>query len=124
MERKTHSDTKLDDFPISTERSHADNDLKNDKDTACLTKYFKRLIITSCWLPKNNFFNMLIVFVLLSFTSWILLFIIFERAALPGGIFFSLIVLLVSGHIFGYLFDKLNLPPLLGYINLLIPSKC
>ena len=85
-----------------------------EKAPSFLKKHFKNLIIDSCWLPKNNFFNMVIIFTILSMTTWMLIFIILDSKALPGGIYFSLLVLLISGHVFGYLFEKIKLPSLLG----------
>ena len=77
-------------------------------------KCFNRFIIQSSPLMRNSLFNMIILFIFLSLIVWVLLFIIFDAQALPGGIYFSLLVLLICGHVFGYLFEKIKLPSLLG----------
>lgn len=77
-------------------------------------KCFNRFIIKSSPLMNNKLFNKIVLFVLLSFTVWLLSFIIFDAKALPGGVYFSLLTLLVCGHVFGYFFEKIKLPSLLG----------
>jgi len=79
-------------------------------------KCFNRFIIQSSPLMRNSLFNMIILFIFLSLIVWVLLFIIFDAQALPGGIYFSLLVLLICGHVFGYLFEKIKLPSLLGML--------
>jgi len=116
MEDKTDPNAELGKSTRLTDHQPTDQNFNNNKHTAYFVKLFNSLIIKSCWLSKNMFFNMLIAFFLLSFTTWILFFIIFGKNALPGGIYFSLIILLVASHIFGYLFKKMKLPSLLGHI--------
>lgn len=74
----------------------------------------ERIIIDSC-LPINNpLSNQFLLFVLLSGLSWLVLFLVNEKNAKPGGICFSLLVEFISAHIFGILFEKCKLPSLLG----------
>lgn len=82
--------------------------------SALISKLYVTLVIDSCWVFNNKVANMLLLFVIYSVTCWLLIFIMSDSNSLPGGLYFSLMVFLISGHIFGYFFEKIKLPSLLG----------
>ena len=77
-------------------------------------KLNKKLINDSCGLVKNKTMNKIIIFALLSLCAWLITYILFDNGALPGGVFFSLAILVVTSHVFGFVFSKMKLPALLG----------
>ena len=81
-------------------------------------KLFQRIVIESCFITKNKLSNKLLTFVVLSFSIWFLIWIVADKEALPGGLYFSLLILLYTGHVFGYLSEKIKLPPLFGIISI------
>lgn len=84
------------------------------KKCSALSKMFQSLIVESCPITTHKLANKFLSFVVLSVAIWFLVYIIAEREALPGGSYFALLVLLYSGHVFGYLSEKIKLPPLFG----------
>ena len=79
-----------------------------------LESTFRGLILDSCFLSRNKRINAIFVFFILSLTCWTLMYLTLNDKALPGGVYFSLFVLIVSCHIVGYLFELIKLPNLLG----------
>ena len=86
---------------------------------SALSKIFHSLIIESCLMTTHKLANKFLTFVVLSVSIWFLVYIIADKEALPGGSYFAILVLLYSGHIFGFLSEKIKLPSLFGrYIYL------
>ena len=79
-----------------------------------LNSLFQIIFIKSCFLNRNQRINGIIVFFILSLTCWFLMFLTLNKEALPGGVCFSLFVLIISCHIVGYLFELIKMPNLLG----------
>jgi len=59
-------------------------------------KLFQRIVIESCFITKNKLSNKLLTFVVLSFSIWFLIWIVADKEALPGGLYFSLLILLYA----------------------------
>jgi hypothetical protein len=76
----------------------------------------KKIIIDSCFPINNPLSNQFILFVLLSALSWLILYLVSENNAKPGGICFSLLIEFISAHIFGNIFEKCKMPSLLGML--------
>lgn len=76
--------------------------------------FFERVFIKSFLVFNQKISNLLILFCIISASIWLVLFLIFEKNSLPGGLYFSLWTLVVCSQIFGFIFEKLRLPPLLG----------
>ena len=89
------------------------------KDSAAknVKSLFQTLILNSCLLNRNKRINAFLIFFLISLTCWSLMFLTLGKEALPGGICFSLFVLIVSCHIIGYLFELIKMPNLLGNLK-------
>ena len=77
-------------------------------------KSFHHLVIESNWLCQNKVANKIILFILISALGWLLFLAIVGARAMPGGLYFSLVIVLIAGHLFGFLFEKLKMPSLLG----------
>ncbi|RNA18519.1 hypothetical protein BpHYR1_014210 [Brachionus plicatilis] len=75
---------------------------------------FERIFVQSFLIFNNKLLNKIILFFLISFNIWLVLFLTFENDSLPGSLYFSLFTLLISSQIFGFIFEKAKLPPLLG----------
>ena len=73
----------------------------------------------SKWLPPRGFFGYVLTRVLICFVIWACLWAILGKNALPGGNFFSLVILLVTASFLGFLVRKIpyiTFPPLLGML--------
>jgi hypothetical protein len=81
-----------------------------------IKKILHKLLIDSCFPVKNKLSNKIILFFLLSILGWLFVFLITGPSALPGGLYFSLIVLIVCAHSFGYVIELIKMPPLLGML--------
>jgi hypothetical protein len=79
-----------------------------------------RTVIESCWLIKNRFANKVILLLLSVITVWLLGFIIFGKEALPGGLYFSILILIITAHIIAFLLNKLRVPLPLGIVFLFV----
>ena len=75
---------------------------------------FRRVLIDSCILINKKIINQLLVFVLLACCIWLVIYIMFDTLALPGGICFSLLVLVSCAHGIGFVFQKMRTSALLG----------
>lgn len=92
---------------------------ENIQSNSFCIKLFEKSFIKSFFIIKNKLLNKIIIFFVTSISCWLLAYLFFGTNALPGGIFFSLIVLVVSSHVFGFIFEKIKMPSLLGkYTNL------
>ena len=78
---------------------------------------FQTFILNSCLLNRNKQINAILVFFLISLTCWSLMYLTLGKEALPGGICFSLFILIVSCHVIGYLFELIKMANLLGNLK-------
>jgi hypothetical protein len=78
-----------------------------------LSVIFKKIVIDG-WIVKRDAYNGVIIYALFIISVWGLCFVIFDEKALPGGIYFSLVILIFSAHIFGFLLTKVRAPLPLG----------
>jgi hypothetical protein len=62
----------------------------------------------------EEWLNKIITFSLISLSGWLVAFFLFKKEALPGGLLFSLYVLVTCSHIIGLLFEIIKFPSLLG----------
>ena len=79
-------------------------------------KICKRVLIKSCFPVNSPTINKIIIFFTISFIVWAFTFLVAGQAALPGGLYFSLIILVICAHILGYLMAMIKIPPLLGML--------
>ncbi len=70
----------------------------------------------TCCLISNKLWNKMILFVLLTSATWLIVYLLTGKQAVPGGPWFSLITLTVCSHISGFLFQKIKLPGLLAML--------
>lgn len=78
---------------------------------------FFRFKTKICALIRNNFANKALIFVSICPLIWLFTYLIVDKKALPGeGIYFSLIALVASAHIIGFIFEKLKMPSLFGML--------
>lgn len=87
-----------------------------------LDKLFNRIFVASFGISKNNLSNQIIIFFIIAFITWAFLYVVFQNSALPGGIYFSLFILIVASQICGFLFELIKLPSLLGINHILLAS--
>ena len=107
---------------VMTDLTKEDKTVINNKTKWTKSKIFiKRIIIDSCFPINNQFSNQFILFLILAVISWLVLFLVSEKNAKPGGVCFSLLVEFISAHAFGIIFEKCKLPSLLGIICKLNP---
>ena len=105
------------------------SDLKKDKDDKCreskpavsqgplLYRLYTRLVVSSCFVVNHKLSNKNTLFFLLTLAVWVCCLVLFGAQALPGGgVYFSLIVLFLSAHSLGFLFELVKLPSLLGML--------
>jgi hypothetical protein len=107
-----NGDNKNTTTPASPPRSKA----KENIVSKWTKNFFHKLLIASCFPVNNKLANKIIVFFLLSFLGWLFVFLVTGSSALPGGLYFSLIVLVVCAHSFGYLIELIKMPSLLGML--------
>ena len=81
-----------------------------------MTRLFQIVIVKSCFITTNKTVNMCVLFAVVSLAFWSIMYLCIGAYALPGGVCFSLFVLVVSCHIVGYLFEKIKIPNLLGML--------
>lgn len=102
--------------PIVQERDEEEPIKKENKILKLLKKCFNTIIIKSCWPIQNRQFNKIILFILISVLAWLLTYITFGAQALPGGIYFSLAILLSCSHALGFLSEKIKIPSLFAML--------
>ena len=71
-------------------------------------------------LPPNGNLAFYVQFVVVCIQIWIVLYAFTKGEALPGGNFFSLLILFVCCAVGGYLMSFIHLPPLLGKICVIL----
>jgi hypothetical protein len=79
-----------------------------------MKKAFHKVFIESHAIFYEEWLNKIITFALISLSVWLAAFVLFKKEALPGGILFSLYVLVTCSHTIGHLFELIKLPSLLG----------
>ena len=103
---------------ITSTEDLAKNAKRKNKMIAYLDKkfhsIFQGLIIKSCFIINNQTVNKIILFFIGSLAFWSFMYLTIGTNALPGGICFSLFVLIFSSHLVGYVFEKIKMPNLLG----------
>lgn len=77
-------------------------------------RFANKVLYESCFPINNSRANELLIFFTLSSLAWLFAYIALGRNALPGGLAFSLIILIVSAHVAGYLVELIKMPSLLG----------
>ena len=101
-----------------------ENVIKIKNERSFLRKKFKclfeTLIIRSCFLVNNNMLNMVLLFLTFSLSLWTLMYLTINKEALPGGLYFSLFILIISCHVVGYICEWIKMPNLLGNFLVLI----
>ena len=89
---------------------------KKNKCVTCLDAVLHRLLVKSCLPINNTTSNKIILFFIISILTWLFVFLVTGPSGLPGGLYFSLIVLVVSAHVLGYVAEKIKMPALLGML--------
>ena len=80
----------------------------------CVRWCFQRLIVESCFPVSRLASNKLLVFALYAICIWLVLYVVSDSNALPGSFCFSLFVMVISAHVFGFCFEIVHLSSLLG----------
>lgn len=73
-----------------------------------------KIFIESCCIFNKKLPNKISLFFIISAIIWLVLLILFDQKALPGGSYFSLWVLVTCSHILGFIFEMVKMPSLLG----------
>ncbi|RNA18518.1 mitochondrial sodium hydrogen exchanger 9B2-like [Brachionus plicatilis] len=102
----------------------SDQDLKDSKNKVpqkqtnkgFVQKIFHILVIESCFIFNQKLSNKICLFMVISSITWLVLFILFDQAALPGGSYFSIWTLVTCSHVLGFFFQTVKMPSLLGML--------
>lgn len=107
-----------------SEKKLRDNENRNESQTEQVPKWKKvllcvytRLLLKSCFPFTHKKINRIVLFFAAWTLLWLFALIITGEQALPGGLYFSLIVLVVSAHVAGFLIEFIKMPSLLGLIS-------
>ncbi len=111
---ENEKETKIINEKINLPSAELEDKQKKNKFKKFISFIFFKTIIKSFWLINNKLFNKILLFFLIAATCWLVIFLLFGKSALPGGLYFSLAILLILSHVLGFLFEKLKLPSLLG----------
>lgn len=96
------------------DQDQEDTKNKVQQNKGLIEKFLHRILIESCFVFNQRLSNKICLFFMISAIIWIILFILFDQAALPGGPFFSLWTLVTFSHILGFMFELIKMPSLLG----------
>lgn len=82
------------------------------------TKPVKNKIIQkSIHFLRNLILNKIVLFFLFCSLVWLVIYLVVgESALLGGGIYFSIIIMFITAHVFGFIFEAIKMPALLGML--------
>jgi hypothetical protein len=106
----------VDEIKVEQLESLETQEKEDNKCAAVIKAVARKLLIVSCWPINNKAANKIILFFLISILGWLFVFLVTGASALPGGLYFSLIVLVVAAHSVGYVVELAKMPPLLGML--------